>query len=261
MAKKSKTEKSDDNKRRQHKKRIYTVNSCLPFMNHRFKKYNLTSLQFMVRGSEIKEDFIQPDLHFSKKIRELKNKDWDKIKENVMEKFGPEQAQKRKYEKNCIYDIHGSKLTAKQKQAVEFEQTILEQRYVKGYDIQHFKLLYGKNKLPRIKRIIMKDFIRKPDEPIVIVNKDIKVRDIHITEIKKIVSDENFYGGIKKIQSILAEHQDPLVRIDLSAPTIRKILRKVNYFYKNLKVVHRTSNKKPGPTIKQKKHLSRIIFY
>lgn len=193
MANKTKNEKSDNNKRRQHKKRIYTANSCLPFMNHKFKKYNLTSLKFMVRSSELKEDFIQPDLHFSKKIRELKKEDWVNIKEKVMEKFKSEQVQKRKYEKNCIYDIHGSKLTAKQKQAVEFEQTILEQRYVKNYDIQHFKLLYGKNKLPRIKRIIMKDFVRKPDEPnTVFINPLTKVRDIHINEIKKIVSDENF---------------------------------------------------------------------
>ena len=49
---------------------------------------------------------------------------------------------------------------------------------------RHFKLLYGKNMLPRIKRIILKEMLRKDMDPITInVNAKIKVRDVHVAEV------------------------------------------------------------------------------
>ena len=114
----------------------------------------------------------------------------------------------------------------------------------------------------RIKRIILKEMIRGDEEPFTVnIRPRIKVQDAIVAEVKKIASDDNFFGGVKRIQQILAEHDDSSIKVDLAVPSIRKILRRCDLYYKNLKVVKRTLNSKPGPSLEQKRDLARIIFY
>ena len=262
MGTKTNKSKPESNKRRQYVKRIYTSNQCLPFMNHRYKKYDLTKLQFKIRSSVITDDFKQPELHFTKKMKSLKEDEWIKIKETVLKKFDSKPKLKSKPKQKPVYDMYGSLQTAKQKQAFDFEQTVLKQHFELDYDISHFKLLYGKNKLRRIKRIILKEMIRGDEEPFTVnIRPRIKVQDAIVAEVKKIASDDNFFGGVKRIQQILAEHDDSSIKVDLAVPSIRKILRRCDLYYKNLKVVKRTLNSKPGPSLEQKRDLARIIFY
>ena len=263
MSKKSNKHKPENSKRRSYVKRIYSSNQCLPFMNHRYKKYDLTKLQFKIRSSVITDDFKQPELYFSKKMKLLKKDEWVKIKDTVLKKFDSKPKLKSKPKQKSVYDMHGSLQTVKQNQTFDFEQTVLKQHFELDYDIKHFKLLYGKNKLPRIKRIILKEMLRKDMDPITInVNAKIKVRDVHVAEVQRIASDDNFFGGKKKIKCMLSEHVDPSIRINQSISTIRKILRRCDIYFKKLRVFKRTTNNiKPGPTLEQKKDLARIIFY
>ena len=108
MGTKTNKSKPESNKRRQYVKRIYTSNQCLPFMNHRYKKYDLTKLQFKIRSSVITDDFKQPELHFTKKMKSLKEDEWIKIKETVLKKFDSKPKLKSKPKQKPVYDMYGS---------------------------------------------------------------------------------------------------------------------------------------------------------
>lgn len=262
MAKGTDKDKTNKPKRQSHVKKIYTVSPCLPFMNHKYKKYDLTRLKFQQRYSILTDDFKQPDLHFSKKMRLLHEDEWVKIKDSVLKKFAGDISHFRRFREKSVYDLNKSLLTKKQKQSLKFEETIIEQHFGLGYERGEFKILYGKNKLPRIKRIILKELFRRDDEPITVnCRAKIKVTRVHIDEIIRIAGEQNFLGGIPKIQSLLSEHSNPDIRIDLCRTTIKRILLRSGLFFKNVKIIKRTTDSKPGPTLSQKKHLARIIFY
>ena len=135
MAKGTDKDKTNKPKRQSHVKKIYTVSPCLPFMNHKYKKYDLTRLKFQQRYSILTDDFKQPDLHFSKKMRLLHEDEWVKIKDSVLKKFAGDISHFRRFREKSVYDLNKSLLTKKQKQSLKFEETIIEQ-HCRGHSLR-----------------------------------------------------------------------------------------------------------------------------
>ena len=122
------------------------------------------------------ETFKQKAVRYSEKIEKLKPEDWHKIKETLIQKFKSKLPEKRKYIRKCKYDINGSKLTKKQCDALQLEKQIIDD-YNKGFEIDDFLQKYGKNRLRRIKRIVISNILRNENDPIeVLVNNQPKVK-------------------------------------------------------------------------------------
>ena len=150
-------------------------------------------------------------------------------------------------------------MTKKQCDSLQFEKEIIND-YNSGFEIEDFVKKYGKNRLRRIKRMVVSNMFRKESDPIeVLVKNQPKVKLCHINEIERIATLKDFHGGCKMIKQILESHADPNLKIDISEKTISKILRRKKVFYKSLKIVKRTPTRKNQPTYEQRKDLAEII--